>query len=156
MGQAQNHGRVNPVFGIPTIFNFYFQQVFIHFLGEGIVECVPCNKKFNYKSSYKKHCESERHLKKEAIFNGTAVKVDNSKTSKVMKSKKKKTQENSDTEPDDIVDLNYESDDNVIPSDEDSLDTIVEENYTSSLKDDLSETGHIGMKLGIKRESRGR
>ena len=73
-----------------------------------------------------------------------------------MKSKKKKTQENSDTEPDDIVDLNYESDDNVIHSDEDSLDTIVEENYTSSLKDDLSETGHIGMKLVIKRESRGR
>ena len=120
------------------------------------MECVPCNKKFNYKSSYKKHCESVRHLKKEAIFNGTTVKVDNSKRSKVMKSKKKKIKENLDTEQEDFEDLNYESDDNVIHSDEDSSDTIVDENYTSSLKDDLSETGLIGMKLIIKRESRGR
>ncbi|VDI55094.1 Hypothetical predicted protein [Mytilus galloprovincialis] len=147
--------------------------------GEGIVECVPCNKKFNYKSSYTKHCESERHHKQEAIFNGTVIKKNNIASKKKMKSKKKwirddtESEDNTDEIEDESIDEEYMYNENYensnadeknydshvdetnfknIDKGDDSSDTTIDENYTSSLKEDKLKGGNAGMKLIIKRK----
>lgn len=161
---------------MPYICSDFFYKV-LYFSGEGIVECVPCNKKFNYKSSYTKHCESERHHKQEAIFNGTAIKKNNIASKKKMKSKKKwirddtESEDNTDEIEDESIDEEYNENDENFNADEknddshvdetnlknidkgdDSSDTTIDKNYTSSLKEDKLKGGNAGMKLIIKRK----
>ncbi|CAG2203825.1 KRAB [Mytilus edulis] len=143
--------------------------------GEGIVECVPCNKKFNYKSSYTKHCESERHHKQEAIFNGRAIKKNKTasmkKTKSTLKGKRDDTESEDEIEDESIIDEEYYENDENSCTDEknddsdvdetnlkdiekrnDSSDTTIDENYTSSLKEDKLKGGNPGMKIIIKRK----
>ncbi|CAC5357543.1 unnamed protein product [Mytilus coruscus] len=147
-----------------------YMKSYMH--SEGIVECVPCNRKFNYKSSYTKHCESERHHKQEAIFNGTALKRKNMASTKKTKSKKRRTIDDTESEDNtdetdeeyDEKDENSDADEKNDDSDEDetngeqidqkddSSNSKIDENYTSSLKEDKSRGGNTGMKLIIKRK----
>ncbi|CAG2240681.1 unnamed protein product [Mytilus edulis] len=116
-------------------------------------------KKFNYKSSYTKHCESERHHKQEAIFNGRAIKKNKTasmkKTKSTLKGKRDDTESEDEIEDESIIDEEYYENDENSCTDEknddsdvdetnlkdiekrnDSSDTTIDENYTSSLKED--------------------
>lgn len=64
-------------------------------LGEGIIECIPCNKRFTYKSSYKKHCQAIHHRKNVAKYH----------KNKTAKSKQK----SSEKDPVDKEDDDFES-----------------------------------------------